>query len=66
MAFKNMKKNIAWVKAKREAEGITAAKRERKMKKYALAHPKTFMDKMKKLGKEIGDWFNPPPSAATA
>jgi hypothetical protein len=60
MAFKSMKKNIAWVKAKREADGSTAAKRERKVKRYATAHPTRFLDKMLKFAKQIPDWFKIP------
>jgi hypothetical protein len=60
MAFKSMKKNIAWVKAKREAEGITATKRERKLKRYATLHPTRFLDKMLKFAKQIPEWFKPP------
>ena len=65
MAFKNMRKNKAWVKAKREAEGITAAKRERKTKRYATAHPTRFLDKMIKFAKEIPAWFRLPEPPAT-
>jgi hypothetical protein len=67
MAFKSMKKNIAWVKAKREAEGVTLAKRERKLKAYSLKHPTRFFDKLVKFAKEIPAWFTPPaPPAAGA
>lgn len=65
MAYKNMRKNIAHVKAKREAEGITAAKRERKLKRYATIHPTRFLDKMLKFAKEIPSWFKPPVPPAT-